>query len=189
MAVLGTDAKIYVPTPPAGGTGADEVAIQSVYPSLPSLELWVDPNASAGSPLAQHSALQGLDHDDHLQYLTEARGDSRFIKRAGDGMLGPLTVQPPSLSDHAARLLDANAYRLRSIVSGNGLVGGGDLSTDRTLAVGAGTGLAVSADEVYVNRAVTDSWYVLKGSGATSLIVSAAAASGTAAAGTVWIQY
>lgn len=36
----------------------------------------------------------------------------------------------------------------RQIISGDGLTGGGDLSADRTLNVGAGTGITVSADAV-----------------------------------------
>ena len=36
----------------------------------------------------------------------------------------------------------------RQIISGAGLTGGGDLSADRTLAVGAGTGITVNADDV-----------------------------------------
>lgn len=39
----------------------------------------------------------------------------------------------------------------RQIISGGGLTGGGDLSADRTLAVGAGTGITVNADDVAVN--------------------------------------
>jgi hypothetical protein len=35
-----------------------------------------------------------------------------------------------------------------TITSGDGLTGGGDLSTNRTLAVGAGTGITVNADDV-----------------------------------------
>lgn len=45
---------------------------------------------------------------------------------------------------------DEGSYALKtiSITAGNGLTGGGDLSTSRTLAVGAGTGISVSADTV-----------------------------------------
>lgn len=42
----------------------------------------------------------------------------------------------------------------RQIISGAGLTGGGDLSADRTLAVGAGSGILVSADSVAVDPAV-----------------------------------
>lgn len=41
----------------------------------------------------------------------------------------------------------------RSVASGAGLTGGGDLSADRTLAVGAGTGILANADDVAVDKA------------------------------------
>lgn len=41
----------------------------------------------------------------------------------------------------------------RQVISGAGLTGGGDLSGDRTLAVGAGTGITVNADDVALNTA------------------------------------
>jgi hypothetical protein len=41
----------------------------------------------------------------------------------------------------------------RQIISGAGLTGGGDLSADRTLAVGAGTGITVNANDVQTNDA------------------------------------
>jgi hypothetical protein len=39
----------------------------------------------------------------------------------------------------------------REIISGGGLTGGGDLTADRTLAVGAGTGITVNADDVAID--------------------------------------
>lgn len=42
----------------------------------------------------------------------------------------------------------------RQVISGGGLTGGGDLSADRTLAVGAGTGITVNADDVAVDQSV-----------------------------------
>jgi hypothetical protein len=39
----------------------------------------------------------------------------------------------------------------RQIISGGGLTGGGDLSANRTLAVGAGTGITVNADDVAID--------------------------------------
>lgn len=41
----------------------------------------------------------------------------------------------------------------RQVVSGAGLTGGGDLSADRTLAVGAGTGIIANADDVAIDKA------------------------------------
>lgn len=44
--------------------------------------------------------------------------------------------------------LDAKAPTARTITSGNGLTGGGDLTANRTLNVGAGSGISVTADAV-----------------------------------------
>ena len=41
----------------------------------------------------------------------------------------------------------------RQVISGAGLTGGGDLSADRTLAVGAGTGIVANADDVAIDKA------------------------------------
>lgn len=42
----------------------------------------------------------------------------------------------------------------RTITSGGGLTGGGDLSADRTIAVGSGTGITVNADDIAVDTTV-----------------------------------
>jgi hypothetical protein len=44
------------------------------------------------------------------------------------------------------------------IIAGNGLTGGGDLSTNRTLHVGAGTGITVNTDDVAIDTASTLTW-------------------------------
>ena len=46
----------------------------------------------------------------------------------------------------------------RTITAGAGLTGGGDLSADRTIDVGAGTGITVNANDVAVNQAFTPTW-------------------------------
>lgn len=76
--------------------------------------------ASGGSAsgVTDHGALTGLGDDDHPQYLTPVRGDTRYI---------------PST---------------RTLTAGAGLTGGGDLSADRSFAVGAGAGITVNADDV-----------------------------------------
>lgn len=56
----------------------------------------------------------------------------------------------------------------RSIISGNGLTGGGDLSADRTLAVGAGTGIVANADDVAIDPASTTD--VLTGTSAAKVV-------------------
>jgi hypothetical protein len=53
-----------------------------------------------------------------------------------------------------------NDYALKAttITAGAGLTGGGDLSTHRTIAVGAGTGISVAADAVAIDQAFTPTW-------------------------------
>lgn len=71
----------------------------------------------------------------------------------------------PAALDDLATAVDADAqaieteFRNRQIIAGNGLSGGGDLSTNRTLNVGAGTGITVAADTVALNKAYTDGLY------------------------------
>ncbi len=48
---------------------------------------------------------------------------------------------------------DTAVQPARQIISGAGLTGGGDLSSDRTLAVGAGTGITVNDDDVALSAA------------------------------------
>lgn len=78
--------------------------------------------AAGGGSVTQgvtdHGALTGLSDDDHPQYLTPIRGDTRYIQST------------------------------RTLTAGAGLTGGGDLSADRTFAVGAGLGITVNADDV-----------------------------------------
>jgi hypothetical protein len=185
MAVLGSDSRIYVPT--VTGTGAEEVAIQSALPTDSGLELWVDPNATAGVTNLPHSSLSGLAGDDHPQYLNTARGDARYLPLAGGTLTGQLALPAPSGASNAARKADVDAVAARQVIAGNGLIGGGALTADRTINVGAGQGISVAADLIALDTVFTDARYVLE----AQLIRSTAAPSGTPATGvgTVWIQY
>jgi hypothetical protein len=49
----------------------------------------------------------------------------------------------------------AQGYLSTQVISGAGLTGGGDLTASRTLAVGAGTGITVNADDVALDTANT----------------------------------
>jgi hypothetical protein len=62
-----------------------------------------------------------------------------------------------SISDVLTETEAAAAYAVvgRQIISGAGLTGGGTLAADRTLAVGAGTGITVNADDVALDTAST----------------------------------
>lgn len=79
--------------------------------------------ANLAPVVTDHGLLGGLADDDHTQYHTDARGDARY---------------PPNA---------------RNIIAGAGLSGGGTLAADRTINVGAGTGIAVAADAVGLDTA------------------------------------
>jgi hypothetical protein len=59
-------------------------------------------------------------------------------------------VASARLTDDQGNKVDLSKYALKAqkIIAGNGLTGGGDLSTDTTLNVGAGNGIIVSGDTV-----------------------------------------
>ena len=69
-----------------------------------------------------HSNLTSLSSDDHTQYYNQTRGDARY------------------------------ALNTITITAGDGLTGGGDLTTSRTLNVGAGTLISVSSDAVNLSN-------------------------------------
>jgi hypothetical protein len=77
--------------------------------------------------------------DPHPQYLTEAEYDG---------------------------VLDGKVDKTTQVVAGQGLVGGGQLSQNRTLDVGAGVGIEVTLDTVDVDRDVVDTWYDAAGTAA-----------------------
>lgn len=53
-------------------------------------------------------------------------------------------------SEYTNGNVNDKANKTTQITAGNGLVGGGDLSADRVIAVGPGTGIAVGADDVHL---------------------------------------
>ena len=76
-----------------------------------------------------------------------------FIEASSDGYVRPQTwatfygkLPHDSLSGYDAN--DHKDHSTISISSGNGLTGGGSITTTRTLAVGAGTGITVNANDV-----------------------------------------
>ncbi len=64
-----------------------------------------------------------------------------------------ITVGSTSLAFAQLTSAGGSVPTSRVITSGSGLTGGGDLSADRTLAVGAGTGITVNADDVAIDKA------------------------------------
>lgn len=84
-----------------------------------------------------------------------------------DGLPYPDDYQQPAdspaaiqaLANGTQTALNNHADKATQITAGSGLVGGGDLSANRTLNVGQGTGIAVSADAVALDTGFTDGRY------------------------------
>ena len=110
--------------------------------------------------------------DPHPQYLTDAEGTVLFYPRADvDGLLaGKANVSHNHNTLYYTKAemdtsLSNKADKVITIGTGDGLTGGGDLSSSRSLSVELGTGLGFhpTTRVVQVNRAVTDTWYAAPG--------------------------
>jgi len=103
--------------------------------------------------VADETALALISSTDcaHLSTIRVGAAQWYYDKDSAAAASAGSVVEP---SDAVGRFLidnplgDVPAARL--VTSGNGLTGGGDLSADRTLAVGAGAGITVAADSVAV---------------------------------------
>ena len=54
--------------------------------------------------------------------------------------------------------LNAKSPNARTLTAGTGLIGGGDLSADRTFDIGSGTGITVNANDIAINQAFAATW-------------------------------
>lgn len=98
---------------------------------------------------AANTAAQGND-----SRLSDARTPTAHASSHAAAGSDPVTLSESQVTGLTTDLA-AKAIATRAIVSGAGLTGGGDLSADRTLAVGAGTGITVNADDIAVQYGAT----------------------------------
>lgn len=107
-----------------------------------------------------------------------ASSDGDVLRRSGT-TLGFGAIPESSVTNLVSDLA-ARALITTQIIAGAGLTGGGTLAADRTLAVGAGTGITVNADDVAITtNGVTDA--LLRQSAAVSLIGRSANSTGNVA--------
>lgn len=82
--------------------------------------------------------------------ISELYNDANYLSTQGGGI-----VSSSAQIDHDTTTNFVSNEHIDhstvSITSGNGLTGGGDITTSRTIAVGAGTHITVNADDVAVN--------------------------------------
>ena len=76
-----------------------------------------------------------------------------FVKTTGNQTIGGIKTFTSTIQGNANTATTATNLN-RSVIAGNGLSGGGLLTADRTLNVGAGDGISVAADSVAVNGTV-----------------------------------
>lgn len=136
---------------------------------------------------------------DELKRVDDEQHDASFIPAhaSSHGSAGsdPVTIAESQVVGLTADLA-SKVPNTRQIISGAGLTGGGDLSADRTLAVGAGTNIASNADDVAVTpqpgaasrllgrgSASSGAWEVISLGSGISMSGTTLNASGTAVAG------
>ncbi len=119
-----------------------------------------------GVPWTDHGELSGLGDDDHSQYvhISNARTITAQHEFAPGSSQAPFTLGANAQSQLVTGLRADEVNK--QVIAGDGLTGGGTLTANRTLDVGAGTLISVSADAV--NIADGGSFqYIGTGSGST----------------------
>jgi hypothetical protein len=124
--------------------------------------------SAAGTPgVTDHGALSGLFDDDHPQYLTAVRGDARYLPTGVGAAYQYMGTGSGT----------TGAWRDVSEFAGNGLA-----SATGVLAVGAGAGITVNADDVALTTPGTLSVASGNGSaGSHTHAITSSAAPGAAA--------
>ncbi len=102
----------------------------------------VGPATATDNALARYDGTTG----ELLQDSAVTVSDSGNVTITGGGGGGNIILGSGNTVDG----VDPSALEARTITAGAGLTGGGDLSASRTLAVGAGTGITVNADDIAV---------------------------------------
>jgi hypothetical protein len=99
---------------------------------------------------------------DNTKRMTALRTKQSIASEVG------VTIASKAQGDKA----DSAVQPARQIIAGAGLTGGGDLSADRTLNVGAGTGITVNADDVSLSATTISR--LLPAAGTTSQVLQKA---------------
>ena len=113
-----------------------------------TLRVALNLQAAAIGSANDHGALTGLGDDDHSQYAHRSQNETI----TGQYSFDPSSVQAPFFIGSNAQgqlVTGLKADQLnKQVIAGDGLTGGGFLTADRTLDVGAGDGITVNGDDV-----------------------------------------
>jgi len=138
------------------------------------------------------TATQGtIDHDSLANFVANEHIDHSSVSiTAGDGLTGGgtiasnrtlnigagtgITVNADDIATNDSQIVHDNLsgfvanehidHTSVTLTAGNGLTGGGDISSNRTFAVGAGTGITVNANDIAIGQAVATNSNVTFGS-------------------------
>lgn len=161
--VKGIDLQVSQATFNAAGSTSGAASAMEVHDldgvwhsgTLPWASLDLSAASLADITTRPHSALSGIGANDHhnqahVLATNSALGADHTISGATSGhVLRASSATAAAFAAIADGDLPSTIVRTsRTITSGAGLTGGGDLSADRTLAIGAGNGITVNADDV-----------------------------------------
>lgn len=165
ISTIGGGAGPFAPTPHDlnsahhTGTIADAQATQFIKTDgsrlLTGNQAVADGITIDGVDISAHAA----DISAHHEPVTVLDSESINFGLSGQQVTGD--VLPAGVDHDSLKNFVANKHidhSLVSIIAGNGLTGGGDLTADRTLDVGAGLGISVGADIVSIDQAASLTW-------------------------------
>lgn len=92
-----------------------------------------------------------LDHDLLSSHTVSGLTAGTYLRATGATTFAFQSIQDADLPSTIVRTS-------RQVIAGSGLTGGGALSSDVTINVGAGTGISVAADSVAINTAASLTW-------------------------------
>lgn len=120
-------------------------------------------SGSAGAPSSLYNGELAFNENDNILYYGYGSGiggvATSFPSIGGSGaytLLGGTNATgtwPIGITGNAGTVT-SGVYTSRTLTAGSGLVGGGDLSANRTFDIGQGDGISVSADSIAVDSTV-----------------------------------
>jgi hypothetical protein len=130
------------------GTDREEICTVTAKPTANTLTVI---RGEDGTPAVPKNAGDTVVHGVSAREFRAIQGK---LDPSGGTMTGELILFGEPTDPNGAvplSMVEEKADKTTSVVAGNGLTGGGDISADRTLNVGAGTGISVAADTVSVD--------------------------------------
>src|SRR5436190_6805529 len=162
------DTRSWVSIVPIGGAKGDPGATGSTGATGPQGPQGIQGIQGATGPTGL-TGPTGAKGDTGAQGTTGAQGPTGSTGPTGPAGLGVpaggatgqvLTKNSATDNDTSWQAAGGGVPTTRNIIAGAGLTGGGTLAADRTLDVGAGTGITVAADSIALDTTYADGRYI-----------------------------